>query len=320
MLLCNRNYSNIGDVVVEGGAERVVKRGCYNEGDYVRMKKILITGANSYIGTSFEKWVVQYPDIYTVDTVDMIDGLWKKKDFSIYDVIFHVAGIAHIKETKENQDLYYKVNRDLAYDTATKAKAEGVKQFIFLSSMSVYGIENGVVDRNSSLNPKSNYGKSKLQAEEIIKRLGDDTFDVAILRPPMIYGKGCKGNYPRLSKLVVKVPIFPNIDNKRSMIYIDNLCEFVKILIDDCSSGLFFPQNREYVKTSEMVRLISEAHGKKIWMTKLFNPLLRLVRISTFNKVFGDLVYEKRMSEHKKNYCVYSLKASISLTEKGVLI
>lgn len=160
------------------------------------MKRILITGANSYIGTSFEKWLSQWPDKYTVDTIDMIDGKWRKESFAGYDVVFHVAGIAHIRETKKNRDLYYKVNRDLAYETAKKAKAEGVNQFIFISSMSVYGVDNGVINKNTPLNPKSNYGKSKLQAEKLIKPLCDDNFKVAILRPPMVYGKGCKGNYP----------------------------------------------------------------------------------------------------------------------------
>jgi len=280
------------------------------------MKKILITGANSYIGTSLEKWIERYPDKYSIDTVDMRDDSWKKKDFSEYDVVFHVAGVAHIKETKENAVFYFKVNRDLAYETAQKAKDDGVKQFIFLSSMSVYGIENGVIDRNSSLNPKTNYGKSKLQAEKWIVSLEDESYKIAILRPPMIYGKGCKGNYPRLVKLALKVPFFPNVENKRSMIYIDNLCEFVRVLIDDCRSGLFFPQNEEYVCTSDMVRLIAEAHGKKIWMTKLFNPLLSLLKIGTVNKVFGDLVYKKSMSGYKDNYYLHDFKTSILLTER----
>lgn len=280
------------------------------------MKRILITGANSYIGTSFEKWVAQWPDKYSVDTVDMKDGSWKEKDFSKYDVVFHVAGIAHIKETKENQDLYYKVNRDLAYETAKKAKADGVKQFVFLSSMSVYGIETGVISKDTPLKPNSAYGKSKVEAEGFISGLASDVFKVATLRPPMVYGKGCKGNYQRLAKLAVKTPIFPDIDNKRSMIYIDNLCEFVRLLIDDCGAGLYFPQNDEYVKTSEMVKLIAEAHGKKIRMTKLFNPLLRLLRVSTVNKVFGYLVYEQSMSDYgRANYRIRSLRDSIKLTE-----
>ena len=283
------------------------------------MKNILITGKNSYIGTSLENWLMREPDKYKVDTVDMKDGSWKEKDFSSYDVVFHVAGIAHIKETSDNQNLYYKVNRDLAYKTAQKAKQDGVEQFIFLSSMSVYGIENGVIDKSTPLKPNSAYGKSKIEAEELINKLQDDSFTVATLRPPMVYGKGCKGNYPRLSRLATKTPIFPKVDNKRSMIYIDNLSEFVKQLIDNRSSGLFFPQNEKYVKTSEMVRLIAGVHGKKIMMTRMFNPLLRLMfGIGIVNKMFGNLVYDKSMSDYDKaNYRIRSFRESIELTEWG---
>lgn len=239
-------------------------------------------------------------------------------------MVFHVAGIAHIKETKKNKELYYKINRDLAYKTAKKAKAEGVRQFVFLSSMSVYGVENGIIGNNTPLMPNSNYGKSKLQAEELIKNLEADSFKVVIIRPPMIYGKGCKGNYPRLSNLALKTPLFPDVNNKRSMLYVENLSEFVKMLIDGSSSGLFFPQNSDYVKTSEMVRLIREVHGKKLWTTKWFNFLLRLFRISTVNKMFGDLVYEKKMlgspgtiiNGQKINCDKVAFKESIERTEK----
>ncbi|NLP15368.1 NAD-dependent epimerase/dehydratase family protein [Acetivibrio saccincola] len=281
------------------------------------MKKILITGKDSYIGTSVENWLMREPDKYKVHTVDMQNELWKKEDFGAYDVIFHVAGIAHIKETKENQDLYYKVNRDLAYETAKKAKAEGAKSFIFLSSMSVYGLEKGIIDKNTPAKPGTAYGKSKIEAEELIMKLQDQSFKLAIIRPPMVYGKGCKGNYPRLAKLALKTPFFPNTKNKRSMIYIDNLSEFVKQLIDDDSSGLFFPQNAEYVCTSEMVKLIAGAHGRKVYMTRLFNPLLKIMNISTVNKLFGDLVYDMSMSEYKRNYRVCNFKESIIQTEGG---
>ncbi|WP_416828180.1 NAD-dependent epimerase/dehydratase family protein [Ectobacillus polymachus] len=280
------------------------------------MKHILITGSNSYIGNSVEKWLDQYPDTYSVDKISLRTDEWKEKDFSKYDVVLHVAGIAHIKETEENSEFYYKVNRDLVYEVAQKAKSEEVKQFIFVSSMSVYGIETGIINKDTIPSPKSNYGKSKLKAEELIAPLEDVTFKIAVLRPPMIYGKGCKGNYQRLAKLALKVPFFPYIENKRSMIYIDNLCEFVKLLIDDCSQGLFFPQNEEYVCTSEMVKLIAEAHRKTILMTKLVNPLIKLLRISTINKVFGDLMYEKKMSEYSNSYADLDFNITIRLTEK----
>lgn len=280
------------------------------------MKRILITGANSYIGTSFEKWVSKESQKYTVHTLDMIDGSWRNFDFSHYDVVFHVAGIAHIKEKKSNRDLYFKVNRDLAYETAKKSKVEGVKQFIFLSSMSVYGLEKGIIDSNTEPKPKTAYGRSKLEAENLILSLQDDNFTVAILRPPMVYGKGCKGNYPRLVKLALKLPIFPDVDNKRSMIYIDNLSEFVRLVIDNQESGLFFPQNAEYVKTSEMVRLIAEAHGKKVRLSKVLNFLVRLINVKTINKAFGELIYVKGLPATKSfDYCKVGLKESISKTE-----
>lgn len=286
------------------------------------MKKILITGKNSYIGNKFEEWMSKYPNEYKVDNISLRDEAWKDKDFSKYDVIYHTVGIAHIKETKENRELYFKINRDLAYEVAKKSKDEGVKQFIFLSTMSVYGLETGIIDKNTPLKPNNSYGKSKLEAEKTIILLEDESFKVAIVRPPMVYGKGCKGNYPRLAKLALNTPIFPKVDNQRSMIYIDNLSEFIRILIDDTGNGLFLPQNKDYVNTSEMVKLIAKTHGKTIILTKLFNPLLRLLNISTINKVFGDLVYvngiingaEILISNHSGNETI-SFEESIRLTE-----
>jgi nucleoside-diphosphate-sugar epimerase len=282
------------------------------------MKRILITGKNSYVGKSLENWLKNYPDVYSTKLISLRNDSWKNEDFSRYDVVFHVAGIAHIKETKKIVDLYYKVNRDLAYEVSRKAKEEKVKQFIFLSSMSVYGIINGLIDHNSPLSPTSNYGRSKLQAEELIKTLEDDHFKVAILRPPLIYGKGCPGNYNRLAKLALKVPVFPYIENKRSMIYIDNLSEFVRCVIDDCSNGLFFPQNIEYVNTSKMVELIAKNHGKRIIITRLFNPFINTMKMnSTFNKLFGNLVYEKNISKFQNvefNRFI-GFEESIKLTE-----
>lgn len=287
------------------------------------MKRILITGANSYIGTSVEKWLGKYPDAYKVDTLDMENGSWRKKDFSGYDVVFHVAGIAHVSSNPKMEALYYKINRDLAIETAKKAKAEGVSQFIFMSSIIVYGDSSSskrIIDRNTVPTPSNFYGKSKLQAEEGIKNIESDDFKTVIIRAPMIYGKGSKGNYQKLAKLAKKIPVFPDIDNERSMLHIDNLCEFIKLMIDFEESGLFFPQNKEYVKTSELVRLIGEAHGKKICMTKLLNPFLKFLsgKVGLVDKVFGNLVYNKSMSDYYMvNYQIRSFRESIELTESG---
>ncbi|WP_366922147.1 NAD-dependent epimerase/dehydratase family protein [Metallumcola ferriviriculae] len=284
------------------------------------MKRVLITGKNSYIGTSFENWLMREPDKYKVDTVDMKDGSWKEKDFSQYDVVFHVAGIAHVSSDPKMEDLYYKVNRDLTIETAEKAKAEGVKQFIFMSSIIVYGDSSSkrIIDKNTVPTPSNFYGNSKLQAEEGIKHLESDDFKTVVLRPPMIYGKGSKGNYPRLANMAKKIAVFPDFDNERSMLHIDNLCEFIKVMIEHEESGLYFPQNKDYVKTSELVSTIAEVHGKKIWMISWMNWLIRMMfGIGVVNKVFGNLVYEKSMSDYDKaNYRIRSFRESIELTEK----
>lgn len=265
------------------------------------MKRILITGANSYIGTSVEKYLAQWPDQYQVDTIDMIDGSWREKSFTGYDSVFHVAGIAHISTKKLNEDQkrnYWLVNAELPVEVAAKAKHEGVKQFIFLSSMSVYGKHGSikhpvVITKDTSPNPKNIYGESKLAAEQGLEKLKSSDFLVAILRPPMIYGPGCKGNYQTLMKGAKKLPFFPDIENQRSMLHIDNLCKVIKKSLDGKVSGLYFPQDEHYACTSVMVKEMAKKSGHKIIMTKIFNPFLRMLsgRLVLVDKVFGGLVY-----------------------------
>lgn len=297
------------------------------------MKKVLITGAGSYIGTSFENWIKSNSDTIVTETIDMKGDTWRDKDFSGYDAIFHVAGIAHAdvgKVTEEQKALYYRVNTDLTIACAQKAKDAGVAQFIFMSSIIVYGESAGVgkefvIKRDTPLAPANFYGDSKVKAEEGLQKLADDSFKVVILRPPMIYGEGSKGNYPLLAKLAKKLPFFPEIENKRSMLYVGNLCKFISLMIQNQESGIFFPQNREYVQTSQMVKLIAEVHGKKICLVKVFNPFLRLLGVlggkpaGLVNKAFGNMVYDQEMSEYREDYRVYGLEESIRLTETNKL-
>ena len=285
-------------------------------------KKILITGVNSYIGKSFKYWCSKHNSKYFFGSVDLRKKSWKKKPFYGYDVILYVAGIAHVSADPKMEAFYYKVNRDLAIETANKAKNEGVKQFVFMSSIIVYGDSSGInkkkiINENTVPHPTNFYGDSKLQAERGIFALQDDKFNVVVLRPPMIYGNGSKGNYHRLAQMAQKLPVFPNVENERSMLYIDNLCEFISLMIENEERGIFYPQNEEYVKTSEMVRLIAKAYGKKVRLTKLANPILSLLgrKVGMVNKAFGNLVYEKSMSTYKEKYCIRSLEESIQLTE-----
>ncbi len=290
------------------------------------MKKILITGANSYIGTSFEQYMAQWPDQYQVDTVDMIDGGWREKSFAGYDAIFHVAGIAHSDTghvSEERKAFYYKINTDLTVETAQKAKAEGVGQFIFMSSAIVYGDsapigKEKIITADTPTDPANFYGDSKVQAEKGILPLNDASFKVVVLRPPMIYGPQSKGNYPILAKLAQKLPIFPAAQNQRSMLFVENLAEFIRLMIENKESGIFHPQNSEYSNTAELVNLIAAAHGKKILLIKGFGWALKLLSHCTglVNKAFGSLSYDPSISAYKQNYCICSLEESIRKTEE----
>ena len=290
------------------------------------MKRILITGAGSYIGTSVERYLTErFPDGYAVDTLDMIDGAWRTQSFAGYDSVFHVAGIAHSDNgriSEEKAKLYYAVNTDLTIEVAKKAKEEGVGQFIFMSSAIVYGESAPVgkrkrITRETEPAPANSYGDSKLQAERGILPLGEDTFRVVVLRPPMIYGKGSRGNYPTLAKLARKLPLFPYVQNERSMLYVENLCEFVRLMIENRESGVFFPQNAEYSNTSELVREIAAVHGKRVRLIKGCGWLLRCISHVTplVNKAFGSLSYDMSMSEYREEYRTKTLKTSIEETE-----
>lgn len=291
------------------------------------MKKILIAGAGSYIGTSFERYIQQYyPDDYHIDTVDMIGDSWRETSFAGYDSIFFVAGIAHSdsgKISKEKEQLYYSVNTELAVSAAEKSRAEGIKQFIFMSSSIVYGKsaplgKKRVITKDTPVSPDNCYGDSKVQAENRIMQLQNDAFSVVILRPPIIYGKGCKGNYPTLAKIAKKSPFFPRVRNQRSMIYIENFCEFVRLMIANDEKGIFWPQNAKYVNTGEMVQTIAAIHQKSICITPIFNWGLYLLRpfVGLVDKAFGSFTYDMEMSCYPKGeYRRVSFEDGITETE-----
>lgn len=312
------------------------------EVDTSSVKKVLVTGAGSYIGESFSTYASNNYPALEVTSIDMMDGSWRKADFSSYDIIYHVAGIAHAdvgnvdEATKEK---YYKVNTDLAVEVCKKAKAEGVKEFIFMSSMIVYGDsapygKKRVVDEHTVPHPANFYGDSKLQADVAVRDLADDKFKVVVLRPPMIYGKNSKGNYPTLAKLAKKLPVFPKIENERSILHIDNLCEFlcqimlVKEVKEKKVEGVkeneivLIPQNAEWTKTSEMVKEIGEVCGKRVRIVGILNPAVWLGSKvpgkigGLVNKAFGNSAYAQSMSAYEGiDYQKVDLKESIRRTE-----
>ena len=294
------------------------------------MLNVLITGANSYIGENFRKYAhIHYKNEFSIDTVDMIDGTWREKDFSSYDIVYHVAGIAHAdvgNVTEEVKKKYYAVNTDLAIETAKKAKKDGVKQFVFMSSAIIYGDSAPVgrrkrITKKTKPHPANFYGDSKWRADKGVRKLADENFKVTVLRPPMIYGKGSKGNYPTLSKMAKKMPIFPDIKNERSMLYIENLCEFLCQIMIRGKGGIFWPQNAEYSKTSDLVKMIADANNHKILISRVWNIGVKLATLipgkpkGLANKAFGNMSYDMGMSECGVEYQKVGLRESVERTE-----
>lgn len=282
------------------------------------MKRMLITGAGSYVGESVRKYILTSDsEGYQIDSVDTMGDNWKKADYTKYDVVFHVAGIAHVNADPKMEPLYYKVNRDLTIEVAKHAKACGVKQFIFMSSQIVFhesqSLKSEVLTIDTKPNPNGFYGDSKLQAEIGLNELACDEFKVCILRPCMIYGPNAKGNFPRLAKLGCKVPVFPCWHNKRSMLYIDNLAEFVKQAVERELHGTFYPQNREQADTVEIVRFFAREAGHRVWITRLLNPMVWLGSfvLQPINKMFATYYYDPQMSKMDFEYQLVSFEESL---------
>lgn len=282
------------------------------------MKRVLITGANSYVGTNVENWLKKVPGEFSVDTVDTFGDNWKQADFTQYDAVFHVAGIAHVDAKPSMEPLYRKVNTELTLEIARYAMDHGVKQFVFMSSMIVFheskSLKPQMLTRESQPAPNGFYGDSKLQAEIGLKALEDDHFRVALLRPPMIYGPGSKGNFLRLCKLATVTPVFPAFHNKRSMLYIDNLAEFVRQVILRELSGTFYPQDRELADTVHIAETFAAMNGHRLYVWKWLNIFVYLGSplVNALNKMFATYYYDPAMSEMDFDYQLVSQKEAFA--------
>lgn len=280
------------------------------------MKKILITGETGYISKNLMEFLKSKNE--KVETISIRNNNINNIDFSNYEVIIHAAALVHKKESKiKNKNDFFEINTNLTEKIAERAKEQGVSHFIFLSTMSVFGVEKGVINEKTQLKPKTLYGQSKLRAEEIILNLEDDSFMISIVRPPIVYGENCTGNYNMLSSLSKKTPIFPDYKNIRSMIYIENLINFIYIIYKQKRRGIFHPQNSKYVQTTEIYKNIREYHLKKSINTKIFNKIINLLmkRIKVIEKVFGDLVYDQEFTKYDFQYELIGFENSIIISE-----
>ena len=282
--------------------------------------KVLIIGKNSYIGNHIDEWLTKMG--WDVTQLDVLTDEWKSYDYSFYDSVVHVAGIVHRPDCKD-WELYKKVNTDMPIEIATIAKKQGVKQYIFFSSMAVYGLGKALVpnitDENTPLNAKGMYGRSKLLAEEGLVKLQDNHFKVAIVRPPSVYGKECKGNYiSRFAMVARKMPIIPTVytDVKQSFIYIDNLSELVRLIIEKELGGPFCPQDDVAVSTNELLEIICECLGKKYRGSKFLGLFVSLIKfVPIVKKAYGGMEYSRTLSDIKGvNYVVVSFKEGMKRT------
>ena len=276
------------------------------------MKKILILGANSYIGTSFRKYLTtEYPEQYIVDTVSLRGDAWRRMDWADYDSVINVTGKAHADITTlsdaEKQE-YYTVNCELACEAAQKAITDRVKQYVYFSSIIVYGDSSNSrkpvrITADTKPAPSNFYGESKLRAEQKLQTLfayAERETKLVILRLPMIYGPGCKGNYKTLVRLAEKLPLFPTYHNERSVLRIEHLAEYLRMLVDSGEEGLFWPQDETYRSTPDMIFELAEKAGKHILPAAWLNPFVRLAFFlpgkpgKLARKAFGTLTIERQ--------------------------
>lgn len=266
--------------------------------------KILVVGKNSYIGNHIDNWLTKHG--HQVTQLDVLDDEWKQFDYSEYNSIVHVAGIVHQPKCKD-WELYKSVNADMPIAIASMAKEQGVKQYIYFSTMGVYGkekkLKRNIIDETTPLHPDGMYGRSNYMAEEGLAKLQDENFNVAFVRPPSVYGKGCRGGYiTGFASIVRKLPIVPiayeNV--KQSFIYIDNLTELVRMLIERQVSGIFCPQDDKAVNANELLESITKGLGKKSRKSRLLGYGVYLLSfLPIVKKAYGGIEYSSSLSTIK---------------------
>lgn len=286
------------------------------------MLNVLIAGQHSFIGTAVERRLAAFPDRYATTSLDMHGEGWRSFDFSPFDCVLHVAGIAHVSPKPELRPLYEAVNRDLAVACARRAREMGVRQFIYLSSAIVFGDaapagEVGEITPETSPSPAGAYGRSKLEAEHGLRALENERFRVTILRPMMVFGKGCKGNYNALAAMARRAPLFPDFPNRRGMVYIDDLAECVRRHIDEGAGGIFHPQTF-IASTADLARAVAKAHGHRALFPRFLNaPVRMLGKSGMARRAFGSFYYREDMADHGFAPGTLTLEECVRRTEEG---
>lgn len=269
------------------------------------MLKVLITGANSFIGTNFRI----HSKFTDIDEISLIYSKPDDIDFGRYDVVLHLAAIVH-KSEKISEQEYYRVNRDLCLNVAELAKKAGVGQFVFLSTVKVYGKESlssFLRNEDSECYPDDFYGKSKYAAEAGLNNLTDPDFTVSIIRTPLVYGEGVKANMMSLIRLVDSTPILPfaRMNNRRNFTFTENLVAYIDKIIEKRAPGIFIAMDQKALSTTELVNCISKYLGKRVYLFKLPELLLNLSRNilpTNYERLFGSFECENNKTRKILNF------------------
>lgn len=269
-------------------------------------KNILVTGASGFIGRNYKSNATYKSNIVSVS---LQNTKLEEIDLTNINSIVHLAGIAHRMNQPSGQ-IYYDINSTLTTNLALKAKKSGVKQFVFISTIKVYGDKEGFdinFEEDSLCLPNDDYGKSKREAEQSLLKLSDSKFKVAIVRPSLVYGAGVKGNLEKLMKLVskkYKLP-FGNINNKRSMVYVGNLIALIDTIIKQKAEGVFIAGDKQPISTSYLIQNIQKNFGQKkhlFSLPGLFRNLIKTLKPELYKRLFCSLVVDNSITNQKLNF------------------
>lgn len=275
----------------------------------MKKKTLMVTGASGFIGSNFIK---KYSEEYNIIPVDLIKNRPEDLDYTEVDAILHLAALVH-QMNGAPEEKYYEVNTELTRRLATTAKEKGVKHFVFYSTVKVYGNDgdllnhNFILTENSPCKPNDPYGASKYEAEKLLSELKDKNFKVAVVRPPMVYGDGVKGNMLSLIKLIDKFPIIPfNFEkNKRTIISIENLLYMTHLIIKNEADGIYLGTEGNPVSIKEIAESIERALGKKkrnIKLPSLMFKLLCKIKPNIMVRLYGTLAFKQEDNHNKIGY------------------
>jgi nucleoside-diphosphate-sugar epimerase/lipopolysaccharide/colanic/teichoic acid biosynthesis glycosyltransferase len=271
------------------------------------MAKILVTGASGFIGNAlvneFAKcghetiaagrsftFECQVVDGITRHIITALDSEWSSALFEV-DVVVHCAAVAHSDSSSYayERSEYRKVNVDGTLSLARQSAEFGVRRFIFISTVGVYGEKSmRPLNELDIPCPKSYYSMSKLEAESALIQLSKSVdMDIVIVRPPMVYGPNAPGSFNRLLAWVCRGFPLPlgAVKNRRSFIALDNLVSFIIHCSDfnktpEATNQIFVVSDAEDVSTTTFIRRISSAFGKRIFLFPI--PVKLFFKIATF--------------------------------------